>query len=79
MLWIEYRDKHPAGYQYTQFCEYYRRWAKAQSPTGRFPHRGSEVMEVDYAGLSLTLVNPETGETLQAAVFVATLPASDYV
>lgn len=79
LLWIEYRDKHPAGYQYTQFCEYYRRWAKAQSPTGRFPHRGGEVMEVDYAGLSLTLVNPETGETRRAPVFVATLPASDYV
>lgn len=79
LLWIEYRDEYPEGYQYTQFCEYYRRWAKAQSPTGRFPHRGGEVMEVDYAGLSMTLVNPESGETRQASVFVATLPASDYV
>jgi transposase len=79
LLWIEYREEHPEGYQYTQFCEYYRRWAKAHSPTGRFPHRGGEVMEVDYAGLSLTLVNPESGKTRQAPVFVATLPASDYV
>ena len=28
LLWIEYRDKHPDGYGYTQFCEYYRTWAK---------------------------------------------------
>ncbi len=79
LLWIEYRDKHPQGYRYTRFCEYYRGWAKTQSPTGRFLHNGGEEMEVDYAGLTLTIVNPETGETHQAPVFVATLPASDYV
>ena len=80
LLWEEYRDKHPEQhYQYTQFCEYYRRWAKTQSPSARFPHNGGEVMEVDYAGLTMTLVNPETGATTQVPVFVATLPASDYL
>ena len=24
LLWIEYRDQHPDGYGYNQFCEYYR-------------------------------------------------------
>ena len=29
LLWVEYRDKHPDDhYQYTQFCEYYRRWVR---------------------------------------------------
>lgn len=79
LLWIEFRDKHPDGYGYTQYCEYYRNWAKTQSPTGRFPHQGGEELEVDYAGLTVTIVNPETGETRQASVFVATFPASDYV
>lgn len=80
LLWDEYKDKYPnSAYQYTQFCEHYRRWAKSQSPTGRFPHPGGEVMEVDYAGMTVTLVNPETGETKQMPVFVATLPASDYL
>jgi transposase len=79
LLWIEYRDQHPNGYSYTQFCEHYRKWAKTQSPTGRFLHNGGEEMEVDYAGLTMTIVNPETGETRQAPVFVATFPASDYV
>lgn len=80
LLWEEYQEEHPEyPYQYTQFCEYYRRWAKTQSPTGRFLHRGGEVMEVDYAGLTITLVNPETGETKQVPVFVSTLPANDYI
>jgi transposase len=79
LLWIEYRDQHSNGYSYTQFCDYYRSWAKTQSPSGRFPHTGGEEMEVDYAGLTVTIINPETGETHQAPVFVATFPASDYV
>ncbi len=79
LLWIEYKEKHADGYKYSQFCELFRRWAKVQSPTGRFPHHGGEVMEVDYAGMTVTIVNPETGETHQAPVFVATLPASNYI
>jgi transposase len=79
LLWIEYRDKNPGGYGYTQFCDYYRNWAKTQSPTGRFLHKGGEVLEVDYAGLTVTIVNPETGETHQSPVFVATFPASNYL
>ena len=80
LLWEEYRDQHPAAYyKYTQYCEYYRRWAKTQSPSARIPHTAGEVMEVDYAGLTLPLVNPESGEISQMPVFVATLPASDYL
>jgi len=80
LLWIEYQGKHlDQHYKYTQFCEYYRRWAKNQAPSARFPHKGGEVIEVDYAGLMMTLVNPENGTTSQVPVFVATLPASDYI
>ena len=25
-LWMEYKEAHPDGYQYSQFCEHYRRW-----------------------------------------------------
>jgi transposase len=80
LLWEEYKGKHPdQHYQYTQFCEYYRRWAKIQTPSARFPHKGGEVIEVDYAGLTMTLVSPENGATTQVPVFVATLPASAYL
>ena len=80
LLWVEYKDQHPSNhYKYTQYCQHYRRWAQSQSPRARFPHPGGEVLEVDYAGLTMALVNPETGETKQVPVFVATLPASAYI
>ena len=27
-LWLEYKEKHPDGYQYSQWCDLYRRWRK---------------------------------------------------
>jgi transposase len=28
LLHLEYLEKHPGGYGYTQFCEHYRAWRK---------------------------------------------------
>src|SRR5947208_2273423 len=28
LLWTEYREAHPEGYGYSQFCERYSRWAE---------------------------------------------------
>jgi transposase len=39
LLWHEYKDTHPDGYQYTQFCEYYRRWAQKLSVTYSVPQK----------------------------------------
>jgi transposase len=79
LIWIEYIEKHPDGYQHSQFGEYYRRWTKAHGePSKRNVHVGGERMQVDYAGLKMTLVNPETGEVSQVSIFVAVLPASNY-
>ena len=58
LLWIEYREKYPDGYGYTQFCEYYRRWRKAHALAARLPRIGGEELEVDYAGLTIPIVNP---------------------
>jgi transposase len=36
-------------------------------------------MQVDYAGLKIPVIHSETGEISQVSVFVATLPASNYI
>jgi transposase len=78
LLWIEYREKYPDGYGLTQYSEYYRRWSDAHATRMRQVHKGGEEMEVDYAGMSVAITNPETGEVSKAVVFVAVLPASNY-
>ena len=78
LLWQEYREKHPNGYGFTQFRVYYQQWNQSHANTMRLPHKAGEEMEVDYAGMTVAITNPETGEISRAAVFVATLPASSY-
>ena len=78
LLWQEYREKYPEGYGRSQFCEHYQRWNQSHTTSMRMPHKGGEVLEVDYAGMTVPITNPETGEVRQAQVFVATLPASSY-
>jgi len=78
LLWVEYRQEHPAGYGYSQFCHHYRMWAKQLKPMMRQKHKAGEKLFVDYAGQTVPVVDPETGEIWQAEIFVAVLGASNY-
>lgn len=78
LLWVEYREAHPDGYGYSQFCELYRQWAKRLKPSMRLSHKGGEKLFVDYAGQTVPIVDPHSGEVRQAQIFVAVLGASNY-
>lgn len=78
LLWYEYKQHSPEGYQYSQFCELYRRWAGKLDLSLRQDHRAGEKLFVDYAGDTIPLVNPKTGEITEAQLFVAVLGASNY-
>jgi len=78
LLWYEYKENHPEGYQYSQFCELYRRWASKLDLSLRQEHRAGEKLFVDYAGDTIPLINPQTGEITQAQLFIAVLGASNY-
>jgi transposase len=78
LLWYEYKEVHPEGYQYSQFCHLYRRWTQKLDVTLRQEHRAGEKMFVDYAGQTVAVVNPETGELAEAHIFIAALGASSY-
>lgn len=77
LLWEEYRTAHPDGYGYSRFCELYRRWEGRLTPVMRQHHVAGEKMFVDYAGATLNVVDPQTGEVGTAQLFVATLGASN--
>jgi transposase len=79
LLWVEYRQQHPEGYGYSQFCYHYRHWAKQLKPMMRQKHKAGEKLFIDYAGQTVSVVNPETGEIWQAEIFVAVLGASNYI
>lgn len=83
LLWTEYqmqcRDTDEIPYQYTQFCDYYRTWARKHKATMRIHHKPGHAMEVDWAGATVPITNPVTGEISDAYLFVSVLPCSCYV
>lgn len=78
LLWQEYKAAHPDGYQYSWFCACYRQWAGKLSVTMRQTHTPGEKLFVDYAGQTLPIIDPLTGEIRHAQLFVAVLGASNY-
>jgi len=78
LLWTEYREDHPNGYGYSQYCDLYRRYARKLDPPMRQNHKAGEKLFVDYAGDTVPIIDPETGEVRQAQIFVATMGASSY-
>ena len=78
LLWQEYLEIHPGGYGRSQFCKLYGDFAKTLDLTLRQDHKAGEKLFVDFAGQSISLIDPHTGETHPAQIFVAVLGASNY-
>lgn len=77
LLWQEYRHDYPDGYQYSRFCERYRRWEQHLDVVLRQPYRAGEKMFVDWAGLTLSIVEQQTGQLHDVHIFVAALGMSN--
>ncbi len=79
LLWEEYRAGQPEGYGYSRFCDLYADWRGRLSPTMRQTHPAGERLFVDYAGQTVEVIEPLTGEARAAQIFVAALGASNLV
>ncbi|KPU42712.1 integrase core domain protein [Oxobacter pfennigii] len=82
LLWAEYCEQctqeHTIPYQHTQFNEKYHAYAASKKATLRIKRKPGELMEVDWAGDTLTVFDQASGEPIKAYVFVACLPCSLY-
>ena len=78
LLWEEYATGNPLAYKYTSFCIKYAEFARCQQRSMRQVHIAGEKLFVDYAGDTVPIIDPATGEITQAQIFVATLGASNY-
>jgi len=83
-LWVEYREAVVAGgsgrkpYQYSQFCDLYRKYARKLSPVMRQTHVAGKKAFIDFSGKKPRIVEPTTGEETEVELFVMVLGASNY-
>lgn len=60
--WLEYREAHPDGYQYSRFCDRYRLWRGRLDMVLRQVYRAGEKAFVDYAGPTVRVADRVSGE-----------------
>jgi hypothetical protein len=82
LLWVEYceecRKNGDIPYKSTQFNKYYGDYVQKTNATMHINRKPGELMEVDWAGQTAEIIDTDTGEVIDAYVFVATLPYSGY-
>ena len=82
LLWLEYcekcREEGELPYQLTQFKKHYRDYAVKTNATMNLNHKPGEIMQVDWAGDTATVIDTDTGEAIPAYIFVSSLPYSGY-
>ena len=79
-LHAEYQDSLLAqgepAMSYDRFCKRYREFTVRKQVVSRVGHKAGRITEVDWAGPTMALVDPATGEVSKAYLFVACLPFS---
>ena len=76
LLWQEYYQAHPEGYQRSQFCQLYRDWAGTLDPVLRQVHEPGQKLFVDWAGLKVPIHHAD-GSVSEASLFVAVMGFSN--
>lgn len=76
ILWDEYKEEHPDGLMYSQFCYHYHNWRKSLDINMHQDHKAGDKMFVDFTGDHLKIIDPITGAEKEVEVFVAILGAS---
>ena len=76
-VWLEYKEEHPDGYQYSQFCDRYRHWKGKLDYYMRQEHRYGEKVFIDYSD-GLSIIDLATGELILTQLFLAVWGASNY-
>lgn len=77
LLWQEYKEANPDGYQYSWFSEMYQNWKKKLNISMRQEHKAGEKMFIDYCD-GPYITDPETGKKIPTNLFVGVWGASNY-
>lgn len=73
LLWQEYVEacllSGKVPLQYSQFCDRFMKHLNTEKATMHLNHKPGEAIEVDWAGTTVPIINPDTGEVSKAYLF----------
>ena len=82
LLWTEYMEDCRANGEeplmYSQFCYHIQQDEQNRRATMHITRKPGEQVEVDWAGDTATIIDPDTGEIIKAYIFVGVMTYSQY-
>ena len=82
LLWTEYMEERCANGEeplmYSQFCYHIQQDEQKHRASMHINRKPGEQVEVDWAGDTATIVDPDTGEIMKAYIFVGVMTYSQY-
>lgn len=83
LLWAEYleecRQSGDEPLMYSQFCYYIQQNEQKRRATMHINRKPGEQIEVDWAGNPVKIIDPDTGEIINAWLFVGVMTYSQYL
>ncbi len=76
LLWMEYFQDHPDGYQYSQYCYWFGKYLKDTDPAFHLEYTPGEFTQADFAGKKLSYVDKQANGVVPCEVFISVLPYS---
>ena len=82
LLWTEYMEDCRANGEeplmYSQFCYHIQQDEQKRRAAMHINRKPGEQVDVDWAGASATVIDPDTGEIIKAYIFVGVMTYSQY-
>ena len=78
VLWNEYKEQHPDGYQYTRFCHHLDQWQSSAEATLHIEQKPGDKLYIDFCGKQLEWEDRTTGKKHPVEVFIAVLGYSNH-
>jgi transposase len=79
LLWLEYKEANPDGYNYSQYCYHFQNFLHSKDISMHLEHTPGEEIMIDFAGERPTFIDQETGEVIECQLFIAVLPFSGMI
>jgi len=78
LLWDEYQSTQKNALSYSRYCHHYRLYKKSLKRPMRQTHKAGDKVFIDYSGVTMDIIDPETNQIRSAEIFVGVLGASKY-
>ena len=78
LLYEEYAKEIEKPFSYAHFCLLYRDFKSSRPLSMRQTHKAGDKVFVDYAGQTVEIIDPDTGEIREAQIFIGALGASNF-